>query len=644
MCGIFGRWNTHGAQLDLEHVEAATQSLRHRGPDDEGYLAAHTRRATTIACAGRDTDPRVGLPLLRSLDGDSPDLAFGFRRLSIVDLSPAGHQPMGTEDGRYWLVFNGEIYNHEALRNELIGQGHSFRGRSDTEVLLAALRATGRSAFSRCNGMWAVAFWDRDRRSLLLCRDRFGVKPLFYSFEDGVFSFASEAKALVGAHGRRFATDDAVIASYLETGALPEPIEGATFFGGIRSLPPGHWLEVKDGTLTIERYYDLPLGLESTAKTEQAIVAEYRALLEDSVRLRLHADVPVGSCLSGGLDSSAIVCLTSNLLPADRRQDAQKTFSAVYRDGGAYDEEAFMQRVIGSARTDAHFVVPTVDRLVSELDRIVWHQDEPFTSTSIFAQWCLMSSAHDAGVTVLLDGQGADEPLGGYRPFDRHLSDLMARGALVSAVREAVAANRINGLAIPSLAGRAVAHRMPSAGRAWLRRRRDARTVSWSARSLVRAVPTEPDDSSLDGHLRALVGRHSLPHLLRYEDRNSMAFSIEARVPFVDYRVVEYAFTHGAALRMRDGWTKWLLRRAMLGTVPDEIVWRRDKVGFDTPERKWMDAVIPAFRTRFDDPRSERFLDIDRVRSALASWPTTSAEPRRVWRWINLESWLRCWS
>ena len=642
MCGIFGRWNTRGGQLDLARVEAATTSLRHRGPDDEGYLLAHTRRATTTACGGRDTDPRVRLPNLHTVDGDAPDLAFGFRRLSIVDLSPAGHQPMGTGDGRHWMVFNGEIYNHDDLRRELIGRGHVFRGRSDTEVLLAALGAWGRSAFSRCNGMWAVALWDRDARSLLLCRDRFGVKPLFYSFEDGVFSFASEAKALVGGHGRAFEPDDAVVAAYLETGALPAPTDGATFFSGIRSLPPGHWLELTDGRLTIERYYELPT--ETEAVTDARAVADYRALLEDSVRLRLHADVPVGTCLSGGLDSSSIVCLTRDLLGADRRAGAQQTFSAVYRDGGAYDEESFMQRVIAAANTDAHFVVPTAERLTADLDRIVWHQDEPFTSTSIFAQWCLMSAVREAGVTVLLDGQGADEPLGGYRPFDRHVADMVARGAVFGAVREAIAANRVNGLAIHSLAGRAVAHRLPAAGRAWLRQRRDAGAVSWSSPALGRTAASEPDDSSLDGHLRALVTRHSLPHLLRYEDRNSMAFSIEARVPFVDYRVMEYAFTRGTRLRLRAGWTKWLLRRAMVGTVPDEIVWRRDKVGFDTPERRWMDAIVPAFRARFDEPCAERYLDVDRVRGALDAWPATPAEPRRVWRWINLESWLRCWS
>ncbi len=550
---------------------------------------------------------------------------------------------MGTSDSRHWLMFNGEIYNYESLRRELADRGHRFKGHSDTEVLLAALQKEGRGVFNRCNGMWAVALWDRDERSLFLCRDRFGVKPLFYSFVDGVFSFASEAKALVGTHGVRFSPNEDVVAAYLNRGMLPDPTSGATFFNDVRSLPPGHWLELKNGQVTIASYYELPLVAGDT-RSDEDIIAGYRELLTDSVRLRLHADVPVGTCLSGGLDSSSIVCLTRDILGVERAEGAQKTFSAVYRDGGRYDEERFMERVIAAARTEAHFIVPTPERFLADLERLVWHQDEPFTSTSMFAQWCVMAKVREAGVTVLLDGQGADEALAGYRPFDRHVGDMIARGAMVSAVREAVAAGRVNSTSTRTLAARALAWQLPASGRAWLRRRRKNEIGDWlSPRLAARdAALPEPEDASLDDHLRRLVREHSLPHLLRYEDRNSMAFSVEARVPFVDYRVMEYAFAHGSRLRIREGWTKWMLRRAMVGTVPDEIIWRRDKVGFDTPEDKWLAVVVPAMRHQFDDARSAPYLNTDRVRDVLATWPSDRAESRRVWRWINLEAWLRC--
>jgi asparagine synthase (glutamine-hydrolysing) len=644
MCGIFGRWDTTRRRLDLSKVEAATTLLRHRGPDDEGYLLADTERRTAQSYGGIDTDARMRLPSIRSAPGDAADLAFGFRRLSIVDLTVAGHQPMVSENGRFWLVFNGEIYNHDELRRDLIARGHQFTSRSDTEVLLAALQEFGRDAFQRCNGMWAVALWDTQERSLLLCRDRFGVKPLFYSFLDGVFSFASEAKALVGAQGVPFRPADEAVKAYLQRGRLPSPTGGLTFFADVQSLPPGHWLELRNGRTSTVPFYALPTaGLDDRPELE--IIAEYRGLLEDSVRLRLHADVPVGTCLSGGLDSSSIVCLTRRILREERPGGVQKTFSAVYGDGGRYDERPFMERVISAAETDAHFVVPEAERLLDTLPKLVWHQDEPFTSTSIFAQWCVMASAKEAGVTVMLDGQGADEPLAGYRPYERHLGDMVRRGAIASALREARAAVRVSGVSPSRIVSRALALQLPRAWSARLQGLEARHEPNWlSPRFALPDGDTAPPmEITLDEHLRGLVEEHSLPHLLRYEDRNSMAHGIEARVPFVDYRIMELAFTRGTRLRIRDGWTKWMLRQAMVGTVPDEIVWRRDKVGFDTPEDRWLAELVPSLRGLFDDARSETYLDVPRVRSALAAWPTAPVGSRTAWRWFNLECWLRAW-
>ena len=644
MCGIFGRWDTTHRRLNLRQVEAATTLLRHRGPDDEGYLLADSERRLASSHGGADTNPKLRLPKIHSAPGAAVDLAFGFRRLSIVDLTVAGHQPMASTDGRFWLVFNGEIYNHDELRREMIGRGHRFRGRSDTEVLLALLQELGREAFQRCNGMWAIALWDVEDRRLLLCRDRFGVKPLFYSFVDGIFTFASEAKALVGAHGVPFAAQENAIGDYLRHGSLPSPASGGTFFSEVHSLPPGHWMEVRDQQLSSGSYYSLPMA-QPDSRSDAEVVAEYRALLEDSVRLRLRADVPVGTCLSGGLDSSSIVCLTRRILDRQRLSGSQSTFSAVYEDGGRYDERSYMNRVIAAAGTQAHFVVPQADRLVESLPKLVWHQDEPFTSTSIFAQWSVMAAAKEAGVTVMLDGQGADEQLAGYRPYGRHVSDMFRRGALASAMRETRAAMQVSGASARRIVAHAIALQLPRTWSTQLQRMGALRTTSWMSPEFIARHDggNRPAELTLDEHLRGLVRDHSLPHLLRYEDRNSMAFSIEARVPFVDYRVMEFAFAYGSRFRIRDGWTKWLLRQAMVGTVPDEIVWRRDKVGFDTPEDRWMATLVPALRGLFDDARSEAYLNVPRVRTAIAGWPTTLVDSRTAWRWINLESWLRAW-
>ncbi len=305
-----------------------------------------------------------------------------------------------------------------------------------------------------------------------------------------------------------------------------------------------------------------------------------------------------------------------------------------------------MRTVSDAAHTDAHFIIPTEERFITDLDALVWHQDEPFTSTSIFAQWCVMAKVREVGVTVLLDGQGADEALAGYRPFDRHVGDMIGRGAVISAARELMAVNRVSGGSTAMLAARAIARQLPSVSRAWTRRNRGASNRAWLAPQFAEVSQARqfPDDVSLDDHLRTLISEYSLPHLLRYEDRNSMAFSIEARVPFLDYRLVEYSFAHASRQRIRNGWTKWVLRQAMNGVVPDEIIWRRDKVGFDTPEGRWMASVVPAMRARFEDARSARFLDVGKVRQALSTWPNAQVDSRRAWRWINLESWLRCWT
>ncbi|MDB5075727.1 MAG: hypothetical protein JWO42_1906, partial [Chloroflexi bacterium] len=395
MCGIAGEVSFRERPGDVEKM---LDAIVHRGPDDSGLY----------------TDDRTQL---------------GFRRLAIVDLSAAGHQPMTNESETLWLVFNGEVYNYRALTAELQALGHQFRSQTDSEVVLHAYEQWGIACVRRFNGMFAFALWDTQRRRLFAARDRFGVKPFYVArTPQGGLLFASEIKALFR-HPRapRPAPHDDRLFDFLVDGRLDHT--NTTCLAGVDQLPASHTRTVTEGHNDFQRYWDLPDGPPQPWRTpdERALrrlTDEFAHLLEDSIRLRLHADVPVGSCLSGGLDSSAIVSMANRLLFSDEtdvpwhaRGDRQKTFSACY-DDLRHDERAYIEQVVAATGADAHYTFPgESDIAQAVIPRVVWHQDEPFGSTSIVAQWHVMAAAHQRGIKVMLDGQGADELLGGYHGF-----------------------------------------------------------------------------------------------------------------------------------------------------------------------------------------------------------------------------------
>jgi asparagine synthase (glutamine-hydrolysing) len=652
MCGIFGAWRLDSRALDLVDVERATTLMRHRGPDDEGYFLGDTRAARYVHAGGNDTPPAAAKSHIRDYGHDAFDLAFGFRRLSILDLSPAGHQPMVSEDGRFCMVFNGEVYNFRELRAQLTALGHRFRGGSDTEVILASFLEWGPACLHRFNGMWAIAIWDAPSRRLFLARDRFGVKPLFYSATPDLFAFASEIKALHGMQAVPVRPSDSAIYDYLQTGQLPSPLTGATFFEGVTALPPGCCMEITPARTDLSRYYELPSEYAAPPARPHDVVDEYRSLFEDSIRLRLRADVPVGTCLSGGVDSSSIVCVLNRMLGADGTDvaslgDRQQTFSAVYDSEGRYNERPYIDTVLEATRAQGNFVIPTAEWLQADITKLVWHQDEPFGSTSIFAQWCVMSKVKECGVTVLLDGQGADEALAGYRPFDVYTAHLLRRGRLVTMMLAGRDIRRVSGAAVGPLVARALVRQLPDR---WLSRLRGARTSGATqamrpdfAANHATAPRYEPVNRDLHQHLLELIRETSLPHLLRYEDRNSMAFGVEGRVPFLDYRLVELSLREAFRWCIHEGWSKWVLREAMRGIVPDRIIWRRDKVGFETPERQWQaDFLRAQGMTLFGaGARSGSYLDLAAVRQRITHWLQGGGDDRLIWRWLNLELWLR---
>jgi asparagine synthase (glutamine-hydrolysing) len=492
----------------------------------------------------------------------------------------------------------------------------------------------------------------------LLSRDRMGVKPLYtVSGTNGTFAFSSEIKGLLAGGVVRFRPSAGAVARYVAEGSMPSHKHGETFFEGVQQLPGGYNALITPDERTARPFWSLhhahPARDNSQPETEADEIARYAGLFTDSVRLRLRADVPVGTCLSGGLDSSSIVAVAGRLMQTEhavsleRLGDHQQTFSAVYNTSGPWNEREYIDRVVGYTGAAGNFVYPTEERLWNDLARLVWHQDEPFQSTSIFAQWCVMGLARERGVTVLLDGQGADELLGGYRPFAVWLGQLLRAGRVSQALSESSSIEEITGLNPIPLLARGLAQQLPSAVLKRLRVSRMQRALHSSGLSpdLGEFIDIMLDGDGyeglrdLDTHLSRLLLEDSLPTLLRYEDRNSMAFSIEARVPFLDYRLIEYVFTQASHLRIKYGWTKWIQRQAVSTLLPHEIVWRRDKVGFETPERQWLEnghaRLLDLLSSRVGD-----YLDLAYVRRELPGLLSQPGGTAKVWRWVNLALWL----
>jgi len=511
MCGIAGVLDLGGRPVDRAVLQRMSDVIEHRGPDDAGI----------------------------HVDGN---LGFAHRRLSIIDLSADAHQPMLSEDGRTCVIFNGEIYNYLELADELRRQGCVFRSRSDTEVILHAYRTWGPACVHRFNGMFAIALWDRDQRSLWLVRDRLGVKPLYYALDGGRLVFGSEIKALREAGAGRRANPMAM-AQYLERSF---PVDDSTWFEGVHALLPGNMAHVDRQGLRIEQYWD-PAPIYRRAEHRENAAEEIRGLFEDSVRLRLRSDVPVGAFLSGGLDSSSVVALMSQLCEAPVH-----TFSGSFPDGPVYDEREFIQVVTERFRSDHHEVVPSPDLAPELLPRLIWHMDEPSAGPGLVPQYVVCRLAAEQGVKVVNGGQGGDELFGGYPKYLHHRSAAARAGAELRR----------------------------------LRRRVLGRTHPAFPRGDVPALPRVSDDP-LTNEMYVDVRRY-LAALLHVDDRTSMAVSIESRTPLLDYRLVELAASIPAADKMAGGVLKSLLRDAMRDLLPPVIVDRRDKRGFPTPIGLWM--------------------------------------------------------
>ena len=585
------------------------ECIAHRGPDGVGQVIR---------------DGRVGL---------------GHRRLAIIDLSAEASQPMRSASGCE-LILNGEIYNYVELRSELASNGAVFRTSSDTEVLLAAYDRWGVDCLSRLNGMFALAIYDPSRRTLLLARDRFGEKPLYYHRAgDGTFLFASEIKALLVYPGVAARAERQTVYRFLRH-KLSEP-EPATYFEGITALRPAHCLELRvdDGQQVEQRYWSLDTSVQAS-RPHSDLVAAYRDLLEDSIGIRLRADVAVGSSLSGGIDSSALV----GYLAKGRHVKRQHTFSARF-PGWPLDEGRYIDAVTAFSGAQSHEVVPAPDP--ADLEKVIWHQDQPFGSLSIYAQWSVMRLAREHQVTVLLDGQGADETLAGYHFYFAALfRHLFRTGRWLALAREMRSFSSAQGQArLRALAFYAV----PEPAARLLRGLRRGPGLSAAfARTQAGAGSRAPSvrfRTELDEMLASTLTATMLPGLLRYADRNSMAFGREVRLPYLDHRLVELAFSLPWDLKLHRGQTKRVLREAMRDYLPEAVRRRRDKIGYAPPQAAWLRG--PLCEWADDLLGSQRFAqrewnDGPAVRAMWREFRDGKDQSGAdVWRFLSVEAWAR---
>ncbi len=624
MCGLFG---SIGVKPDPARIDIVT----HRGPDARGW---------------------------REYSSPAGPVALGHRRLAIIDTSDAGIQPMSDASGRFHIVFNGEIYNYLELRDELRAKGEVFVSGSDTEVLLRAYLVWGIQSLQRLRGMFSFLIWDDRDKVLFAARDRYGIKPLYVAETGRGVALASEIKQLLGLPGLSGRMNVARVHDFLSSGIADHTPE--TMFDGIRQLRGGECLTIRAAghvkpQLEVQRWYPATAGDLHVSEGEAA--ERFRTLLSESVALHLRSDVAVGSCLSGGLDSSSIVCLMSDLLKKEGGHSKVNTVSACYAEKSV-DEKPFMDAVVAHATTDPHFIFPRAEDVFQRASDITWHQDEPFGSTSIFAQWCVFEEAKRIGVKVMLDGQGADEQLAGYHGgFHYYVSDLMKRRQYGQFLRTVIERKHYHGSSIIEQLRPYGTPYLPGAMKQFLGKQGVAPVqYDWLGTDCIREKGNKAGALQLASDLLSLppivdlrtlcltmTYGSNLAMLLHWEDRNSMAHSIEARVPFLDHPLVEFSLALGNDHKIVGGDTKRVLRKAMAGILPKSIQQRRDKLGFATPEQIWFRGPLRGLVTEGIEATLRRYPGLMNA-AAVRALATDMLEGRRpldftLWRIINLGIW-----
>lgn len=622
MCGILGGvWKQPSGSLE-KRLKSALLAIQHRGPNDSGYEITQVNHGC---------------------------LALGHTRLSIIDLSSAGHQPMYSQDRKFSLVFNGEIYNYKELRSELASLGYIFESDSDTEVLLVAWQHWGEASLPKLIGMFAFVVFDHEAGVLSCVRDAFGVKPFFYTFENGNFIFASEVPAVKALKEGKVELNWQRAYDYLVHGDYDT--NDQTFFKDVNHLLPGHIsrFHIASGKITAPEPWYIPRVQERTDLSFADAADELRERFLQSIRLHLRSDVPLGAALSGGLDSSAVVCAMRHVEP----DMPIHTFSYIAK-GSALSEEHWADQINEYVGAHANKVVVTPSDIIRDLDDMIRVQGEPFGSTSIYAQYRVYQLAKESGITVTLDGQGADEMLAGYSGYPgQRVRSMLEKGQYTRAMGFLNDWAKWPGRSLKWGIGSTLGQFTSGSVNDFLRLLDGRKNIpAWldggvlldggvHCRNSRRGCTIEVHGRRLASELASSLHHRGLQHLLRHGDRNSMRFSIESRVPFLITEITEFLLSLPEEYLISDtGETKHVFRAAMRGIVPDVILDRRDKVGFQTPEKELLISNAKVIRQWLEnDPglafikRQEVLNEFDKIVSGKLNYSLS------VWRWVNFYRW-----
>lgn len=602
MCGISVIFNFNGEKVDINRINRLNEIITHRGPDGHGSFA-------------------------------EDNIGIGATRLAIIDLRDIADMPLYDVDNRYVIVYNGEVFNYLEVREGLVKKGHKFKTDSDTEVIINAYKEYGEDCLHKLNGMWAFAIWDKRDKTLFCSRDRYGIKPFYYYVDKDRLIIGSEIKQILDC-GVDKTVNDEIVYDYLVFHFIDHTEE--TFFKRIKKLQAGHKLTVRGNDVIIKKWYELP---EKELGDTSGLYKDFYELLYDSVKLRLRSDVEVGSCLSGGLDSSSIVCIMHEILRNEGKPEIQKTFTAAY-DDPVIDERPFVEEVVMQTNSTRYYLFPDLETFMNDIDKLTYHQDEPYTGATVFAQWCVFRKIHETGIKVVLDGQGADEILLGYFSF----FPFYLKRKLINPINFVL--EYLRGVGTTQLGYNKFTQNLVYFNTGSVRYRhvlRNSRAFvnqdfvnSFSRRELFNEIIAA---RSLRHNRLSNLWNISLPSLLRYEDKNSSAFSVEARLPFLDHRLVEFVFSIPYNKLIQKGWTKHVLRESMKNKIPEDIRMRKGKLAFSVPQKRWLgemkDYLVDTFSNDF---RSGKFIDNKKVIETIKSG---SYNDKVLYRAFALEKWMK---
>lgn len=637
MCGIAGILLKEKSEFDLsQKIRSMSEIIKHRGPDGEGFMLANSESAKPyfsnliFAFEKKDLNyiPKENIENAAKTNF----LAFAHRRLAIIDLSDMGHQPMCDTSSKTWIVFNGEIYNYLELREELKNLGATFISESDTEVILAAYNYWGTDCVNKFNGMWSFCIYDSEKKILFASRDRLGVKPFYYVNNGKVFSFASEQKAFIKSGLIPFEVNKKALHAYLVNDLLENEV--SNFFEGVEELWPGTNLiyDIGKKQIQIKEYYNLKdhVTLKNDKLSEKELIEKIKITFENSVRLRLRSDVEVGTCLSGGIDSSALAVTI-----AEQTHKSLHCFTSVFR-GQELNEEVFADAVAKKINAKHHKVEPTLEGFEKEVDDLIYSQDVPIWSTSTYAQYKVMELAKKNNIKVVLDGQGADELFAGYHHhFVAKWNNQLSKGFYLKTLKEISASNK-------TIAGSHLFYVKERLKQKFHFHKKQFPTF-FKEDFLKSSEIKNPVVyfNSINDQLIDDIYRSRLKSFLKCEDRCGMWHSVESRTPFSDdTELIDLLFSFDPDKKIQNGISKYLLREAVKDKLPYEIYSRYDKRGFETPMKEWITALKPKLISEIKEAQFD-FVNYD----AVKSWDTTNVfHYKLLFKLFVLSRWKRLFS